>query len=653
MAYIDFDKSELVNLEYSLSREILRTSKSGSYSSTTLVGCNTRKYHGLLVCPVDSMGGARFVLLSSLDVSVVDDDKVFNLGIHKFDGDHFSPRGHKYLRDFSTELIPSLSYRIGSVGLKQERILSDNSDQLLIRFTITEAQKPVTLQFRPVLAFRNIHELTMSNLDANSRVHYIKNGIKMRLYGGFPFLSMQFSKESEFVKVPDWLYGIEYPEEQKRGYDYKEDLFMPGFFELNMKAGESIIFSASAEEADPDKFKTAFSGLTKNKVSRDSFRNCLLNAAQQFIVERNKQTDIIAGYHWFGSWGRDTFISLPGLTLSRGDLKTCRAVLDTQTGKMRGGLFPNMGEAGNYAFNSVDAPLWFIWSVQQYIKAGGKDGWSRYGRAVIQVIEGYISGTGHNIGMHDSGLIYAGSKGEALTWMDAVTPEGPVTPRTGYNVEVNALWYNALCFTWEHIKRGRNRDIKEKIKGLPGKVKDSFLEYFWDDELKYLADYVDARGNRNMFVRPNMLIAASLPFVMPDRSMIKGILDITGSELLTERGLRTLSPKNPNYKGVYRGNQEERDAAYHQGTVWPWLIGPYADAYLRLYGDAGVKRISKLIADFEEVMDEHGISTVSEVYDGNPPHQPGGAISQAWSVAEILRVIDLNDQLTVNKNNET
>ncbi len=647
MAYINFEKTRLVNLEYSLGKELLRTSRTGSYSSTTIVGCNTRKYHGLLVSPVDSLGGEKYVLLSSMDVSVVEGGKVFNLGIHKFGGDHFSPKGHKYLKYFTADLIPALTYEVGTVKLRQERLLSDNSDQIMIRYTIEEAHEPVTLQFRPLMAFRKVHELTMSNLNANTRVENIRNGIRMRLYEGFPYLNMQFSGKSEFVIVPDWVYGVEYPEEHKRGYDFQEDLFVPGYFELKMKAGETIVFSASTEEVNPAGLKTRFTSVLKTKVPRDSFRNCLLNAAQQFIVKRGGNTDIIAGYPWFGSWGRDTFISLPGLTLSRGDLKTCRDVLDTQTGKMEGGLFPNMGEAHNYAFNSVDAPLWFIWSVQQYILAGGRDGWTRYGEAVRQVITSYINGTSFNIGMQDNGLIYAGADGKALTWMDAVTASGPVTPRTGYDVEINALWYNALVFAGYHTKG--SSEFKSLTDKLPEKVRNSFISLFWDEEMQYLADYVEADGTRNMFVRPNMIIAASLPNIMLETRMIKSILDITEKELLTLRGLRTLSPKNPDYKGVYRGAQEERDAAYHQGTVWPWLLGHYAEAYLRIYGEKGIRIISRLVAEFENVMDEHGISSISEVYDGDPPHLPGGAISQAWSVAEILRALDLIDQLSVKK----
>lgn len=649
MAYIDFEKAKLINLEYSLGKEILRTSRTGSYSSTTIVGCNTRKYHGLLVSPVDNFGGERYVLLSSLDVSVVEDSKIFNLGIHKFDGDHYSPKGHKYLRDFTTELIPSLSYEIGTVKLRQERLLSDKSDQLLIRYTVDEALIPVRLQFRPLLSFRKIHELTFSNLHANTRVEKAGNGIKMRLYDGFPYLNMQFSRKPEFIKVPDWIYGIEYPEEQKRGYDFREDLFVPGYFEIGMKKGDSIVFSASTQEVNPAGLKTRFTGVLRSKVPRDSFRNCLLNAAQQFVIKRGAETNIIAGYPWFGSWGRDTFISLPGLTLSRGDLKTCRDVLNTQVRKMKEGLFPNMGQSDNYAFNSVDAPLWFIWSVQQYIKAGGNDGWTRYGRYVRDVIKAYIRGTSFNIGMHDNGLVYAGTEGKALTWMDAVTKDGPVTPRSGYNVEINALWYNALRFAEEHSGESKDTEFDKLTSGLAERLSGNFIEYFWDEDKKYLADFVTSGGTRNMYVRPNMLIAASMPHTMLDRSMIKSILDVAESELLTDRGLRTLSPKSPEYKGIYRGSQDERDSAYHQGTVWPWLLGPYAEAYLKLHGEKGVRKISSLIMKFEDVMDEHGISSISEVYDGDPPHNPGGAISQAWSVAELLRIIDLNDQLTIQK----
>lgn len=360
MSYIKFDKAQVVNLEYSLGREMIRTNRAGSYSSTTLVGCNTRKYHGLLVCPVDEMAGERFVLLSSLDVTVVNKDKSFNIGIRKYKGDYFSPKGHKYVEDYDTDDIPSRIYRVGGVILRQERLLVHYEEQLLMRFTILEASEPMKLQFRPFLAFRNIHQLTHANLAANKKVDFIENGIQSKMYEGFPSLKMQFSTKVEFIPVPDWYLGVEYLEEQKRGYDYSEDLFTPGFFELKAKKGDIIVFSASTKKEKASGLKQKFAKNASGKIPRDSFVNCLKNAAQQFVEKRGGKTLIIAGYPWFGAGGRDTFISLPGLALARHRLDLYRNVLDTQINKMKDGLFPNMGNTGDPAFNSVDAPLWFF-----------------------------------------------------------------------------------------------------------------------------------------------------------------------------------------------------------------------------------------------------------------------------------------------------
>ncbi|MEZ5001107.1 MAG: amylo-alpha-1,6-glucosidase, partial [Bacteroidales bacterium] len=466
----------------------------------------------MLVCPIDSFGGDKYVLLSSLDVSVVQEEKTFNIGIRKYNGEYYSPKGHKYLKDFVTDDIPSMSFEVGTVKVRLERLLSANSDQLFVRYSVTGANGPVRLQFRPVLAFRSIHSLTFSNLSANTRVERISNGVRSKLYEGFPWLNMQFSKEPEFVPVPDWYRGVEYIEEQRRGYDFIEDLFVPGFFELVLNPGENVVFSASTEEVNPAGLKTRFAIERKIKVPRNNYRNCLFNAAQQFIVRRNGNTNIVAGYHWFGSWGRDTFISLPGLTLSRGDIGSCKDVLDTQIKKMKGGLFPNMGSDDNPAFNSVDAPLWFIWSVQQYRLAGGKGSWKLYGKAVRDVIDAYYRGTSFNIGMRDNWLIYAGEPGKALTWMDAVTTSGPVTPRSGYNVEINALWYNAVSFALDMARKKGDQEFVANYEGLPERIKDSFKRYFWDEEEGYLADYLDSDLSRNMDVRPNMLIAGSLPY---------------------------------------------------------------------------------------------------------------------------------------------
>jgi len=649
MSYIKFDKSQVVNLEYSLGREMIRTNRAGSYSSTTLVGCNTRKYHGLLICPIDEFGGERFVLLSSLDVTVVNKDKSFNIGIRKYKGDHFSPRGHKYIEDYDVDNIPSRTYRVGGVILKQERVLVHYEEQLLIKYTVLEASEPMKLQFRPFLAFRNIHQLTHSNLSANTKVDYIENGIESKMYDGFPSLKMQFSTNVEFIPVPDWYFGVEYLEEQKRGYDYSEDLFTPGFFELKAQKGDIIIFSASTKEEKTSGLNQKFTKTVTGKIPRDSFINCLRNAAQQFVEKRGGKTLIIAGYPWFGAWGRDTFISLPGLALALHGLVLYREVLDTQVNNMKDGLFPNMDNASNPAFNSVDAPLWFFWAVQQYIEHGGADGWERYGTAAKSVLNAFKNGTDFNIHMRGNGLIYADAPGKALTWMDAVVYGIPVTPRRGYAVEINALWYNAISFSLEMAAKENDKKFTKEYKMLPDLIKKSFLEIFWDDKLGYLADYVNDDEGKNLFIRPNMVIAVSLPYSMLDKYQMKTVLDVADRDLVTARGLRTLSPSNTLYHGVCNGNQEERDNAYHQGTVWPWLYGPFCEGWLKVYGQQGVQKVKKLIYGLEAVMSEHGISTISEIYDGDPPHSPQGAISQAWSVGEVLRIINLLETKFANQ----
>jgi predicted glycogen debranching enzyme len=644
MSYIKFDKSQIVNLEYSLGREIIRTNRAGSYASTTIVECNTRKYHGLLICPVDELGGGRFVLLSGLDVTVVNNDKSFNIGIRKFKGDYFSPKGHKYIEDFTTESIPSMVFRVGNALLKMERLLVHYEEQLLVRYTILEAPEPMKLLVRPFLAFRSIHELTHANLAANTKIEPVKNGIKSKMYEGFPSLHMQFSVPAEFVHVPDWYLGVEYLEEQKRGYDYSEDLFTPGFFELEANKGDNIVFSASTKEEKPSGFKAKFTRTVSGKIPRDNYVDCLKNAAQQFVQKRHGETLLIAGYPWFGSWGRDTFISLPGLALARHKLALYREVLDTQVGRMKDGLFPNMGTGGNYAFNSVDAPLWFFWALQQYVVNGGSDCFGRYGEAGKSVLNAFKNGTGFNIHMQENGLIYAGAPGKALTWMDAVVNGVPVTQRKGCAVEINALWYNAICFALEIAKSEKDKKFIKEFEKLPELIRKSFLEVFWNEKGGYLADYVNDEEGKNIYVRPNMVIAVSLPFSMLDKEQMKKVLDVADKELVTPRGLRTLSPGNKHYKGTYCGNQETRDSAYHQGTVWPWLLGPFCEGWLKVYGKQGVQKVKNLIYGLEEVMSEHGITTLSEIHDGDPPHTPRGAISQAWSVGEVLRIMDHLDK---------
>jgi predicted glycogen debranching enzyme len=645
MAYLKFDSSQLINLEYSLNREILRSNRVGAYSCTTIIGCNTRKYHGLLICPLENFDNERFVLLSTLDETVIQHNNEFNLGIHKFQGDSYYPKGHKYVQDFEIQVIANITYRVGGVLLRKEILLSDREEQVLIKYTLEEAHSPTKLRFRPFLAFRNIHTLTYANMVADTKITKVVNGIKSNLYPGYPSLYLQLSKEAEFIQVPDWYYGIEYMRELERGYDYKEDLFTPGYFEMEIKKGESVIFSASLSEIAPAILKKKFIEESSKCVLRDSFKNCLINAAQQFIVRRNNKTEIIAGFPWFGVWGRDTFISLPGLTLAIGDTENFLAVIDTMVDRMNGGLFPNMGNEKNPAFNSVDAPLWFFWTLQQYISYSGKqkEVWERYGKNMKDIIKGFIDGLPFNIKKDDNHLIHAGAPGKALTWMDAVVNGVPVTPRTGFQVEINALWYNALMFTLELAEKSVDKKFLESLKDIPEKLKSSFIETFWNEEKGYLADFV-SESKKDWAVRPNMVIAASLDYSPLTDEMKKSIVDLTTSELLTPRGLRTLSPKNSDYKGVYEGTQEVRDKAYHQGTVWPWLLEPYCRAYLKLHKQSGIAHVKKLLYGFEEEMTKNGIGTIAEIYNGDPPHLANGTISQAWSVAALLQIFKMIEE---------
>lgn len=468
----------------------------------------------------------------------------------------------------------------------------------------------------------------------------------MRLYQGYSRLFMQFSKNPEYVHVPDWFYNIEYIREQERGYDYSEDLFVPGFFEIPIEKGESIIFSAGLTEVQASRLGAAFNREVKARTPRDNFVNCLVNSAQQFLVERGDKTEVIAGYPWYGRYSRDTFIALPGLTLELGNTKLFRAVMNTMVQELKGSLFPNTGRGSTLAYNSVDAPLWFFWTIQQYINytKDWSGAWKSWGHAMETILDGYIQGTGFNIRMNELGLIEAGDKGLALTWMDAIVDGKPVTPRTGMPVEVNALWYNALSFYSELALKLENSAAAGKYQEIIGRVTDNFLRVFWNRQKRYLYDYVEG-DYKDEAIRPNQLIAASLPYSLLSDDQARLVLDVVKSVLLTPRGLRSLSPHHPDYKGDYSGDQSERDRAIHQGTVWPWLLGHFAEAWLKIYGKSGLWLIEDIFLDFEEVMREDGIGTISEVYEGNPPHKGGGAISQAWSVAELHRINGLLNKI--------
>ncbi|MCK9422417.1 MAG: amylo-alpha-1,6-glucosidase [Bacteroidales bacterium] len=639
MSYINFDKNQLVNLEYSLNRELIRSNRAGSYANSTIINCNTRKYHGMLITPQPGVDHENHVLVSTMDETVIQMESEFNLGIHKYPGGVYNPKGHKYIRDFVTEPIPKLTYRVGGVILTKEMAFITREDRMIIRYTLVEAHSPTKIKIKPFLAFRNIHTLSKENIFADKKFEKITQGIKVRMYQGYTDLFIQISKTNEYTHVPDWYYKIEYQEEMERGYEYQEDLYVPGFFEFDIGKGESVYVAVGTQEMNPLSMKRAFNDELETRIPRNNFKNCLINAAQQFIVKQGKKTEILAGFPWFGRIGRNTFVALPGLTLIHGDFKTCKSVIDTMIQEMQGPFFPNIGSGNSATYNAVDTPLWFFWTLQQYAEFTGrkKEIWKEYGRKMKTILNNYRQGTEFGIQMDKDGLITAGVPGIPLTWMDAYVDGKPVTPRMGKCIEINALWYNAICFSMEIASLTGDKKFCKDWESISLLIPDSFLETFWNKEKRYMADYVDG-VYKDWAVRPNMILVASLPYSPVSEEIRKEVLSRVKQELLTTRGLRTLTPKSPVFKGTYYGNQSERDSAYHQGTVRPWLLGHFAEGYLRIHGKSGLSIIKGIFQGFEAVMTEHGIGTISEIYDGDPPHTARGAISYATSVAELLRM---------------
>ena len=652
MSYLKFDKSRLINLEYALNRELLRTNRKGSYACSTIIDCNTRKYHGLLVTQVPDIDDGKHVLLNCVDATVVHKDKEFNLGIHKYAGGVYQPKGHKYVQDFDAEDIPILTYNVGDVVLQKEKILDNENDRILIRYEILETSAPIKLRLRPFLTFRNIHSLAKANMYANTRAEMVRNGIRIKLYEGYPFLYLQINTEPEYIHVPDWYYNVEYAEEQARGFEYKEDLFTPGFFEVRLRKKESIVFAAGVEEMKPTGIKHRFTSLRKTRTPRVSYENCLINSAQQFIERHHKTTSMVAGFPWYGSDGRQTMIALPGATLSIGDVDSCKKILNTYIRRMNVALFPSNLAANSDDYDQMDTPLWFFYVLQELEKADPRiDIYEKYGDVMKKILNGYRDGTMHNIKMNDYALIYGGDDEIPLTWMNAMVKEKPVTPRKGMPVEVQALWYNALQYTYQKAKEKKDTSFTEDWFYYLDVVKSSFLSRFWNEKKGYAADFASTK-EVYWQITPNQIIAAALPHSMLSDEQNEMVIKTVRQQLLTKRGLRTLSPANPEYQPHYEGNQYERDRAFHKGTAWPWLLEFYAKANYKLYGVNALDELMEIYHAFEEDMTEYGIGTIAEIYDGDPPHHPRGAISQASSVAALLQIRMMIQELLVIKQNK-
>ena len=634
MSALTFDKSELGNLEYSLQREMLATDRIGGYMSTTIVCCNTRKYHGLMVAPIDDSGKA-YVLLSSLDETIVQHDQSFNLALHRFNGT-YEPRGHKYITDFVYTPTPTITYRVGGVILKKELLWIHKRTQLMIRYTLVDAHSETKLRLRPFLAFRDKHTLSKANMMADGHSYPSVNGVKCRLYDSFPWLYLQTNKpEVEFIPAPDWYYGFEYQQEIARGYEGHEDLMTTGYFETQLKKGESIIFSASLEEMGSIKtIDELYEASVARRTHKIDFQSCLEHSARQFLYRHANQTEIISGYPWHGVDGRQTFISLPGITLQQNHKEDCIDVLDTQVSNMKNGMFTGSASA----VNEVDAPLWFFWTLQRLGEVIGKKKiWEKYGVAMKQLLESYRRGmAGGRVVLNDNGLIWASSYDNALTWMNSQVDGKAITPRNGYQVEVNALWYNAVRYTLELAEENGDKTFVAEWGSLPERTRESFNKLFSMKE-GFLADYVGSEG-ANPFIRPNMIIACGLPYKMLNMEMQVDVIRTVRQHLLTPKGLRTLSPRNPNYKGSQEGSIAERDTAAKNGSVWPWLLSFYVRACFDIDEERYLSTAEEILSAFEEDIQSNGIGSISELYDADPPFAARGAYSQAWSVAAVMEI---------------
>jgi len=631
MAFLKFNKSELVNLEYSLKREILLANKTGAFCSTSIVTCNTRRYHGLLAVPVEKFDGFRHLLLSSLDESLTLRGKRFNLGIHCY-GDIYEPRGHKYIVDFDADPVPCVTYKIGEIVFRKRIALSPDSNQLLIQYELVNAPAKVKLELKPFLAFRSVHGLTGENATANTGFTPVQNGAAFCLYENFPVLNLQLSAATSFKANPVWYKGITYSDEMRRGFDCREDLLVPGSFEVELHSGDTLVVSANAgEPVKAGTLKRRFNAVVEKIGPITSFHDQLVRQADSLIREDGGIKRIVAGYSWlYTGLLRETLASLPGITLyGKHNPKEFEEILDN--------LIAANQERLTSRTTQVEAPLFMAVTLQQYIAYNGhpKAVWEKYGPVMKTIIESYLPGKRQEVAMQPNGLLWAQKDGVALTWMNAYINGRAVTERAGYQVETNALWYNAICFALEHEKKASA--FAKKWTPVKELIEQNFEPLFWNAGMGFLADYVDNNG-QHLELRPNQLWAVSLDHRCVSDEVVSEVMRVVNAELVTRRGIRTLSPRDVRYKGVYEGNQHQRDEAYMNGCAWPFLLAQYCYAGFNMMGANFVKKAEYVTEGFYEDLSKHGVGCFSELYDGDPPHEPHGAISSAMTTSALLNI---------------
>lgn len=652
-------RTDLARLDRSLSLEWLETNGLGGYASSTPLLCHRRRYHGLLVSPAPG-SAKRYAFLSRFEEWLhvergPGDELAVPLSVARYEGE-FSPAGHVHLAGFELAPFPRFTYRVPGGTLQREVLMVRGSPTVLVRWA-WEGEAPVRLRLRALLPFREADDLTFENSEVNEATRPVpraKGGVRVRLYDSLPELALTWgvprgAAPVSFTADPVWYRGIEYAMDLERGYDGHEDLYSPGLFEARLEPGGELVAAATLGRpvTTPRKAWSESSRARRSRALPPGSRGRLEAGADDFLYEdENGRPGVIAGFPWFLEWGRDTFIALPGLTLARDRIDDCARVLSHAAGFLADGLLPNIYgvDVASSHYGSVDAALWFARAVRLFAAAGGDPSLVRDEllATVERIAEGYSSGAGRaaelGIELDDAGLLRVGSEELNPTWMDARTPAGPVTPRAGGPVEIEALWYLLLAHLEEGLRAagrkadaGHWADVRERAGA-------AFVERYWRPDRGVLADVWTERGADHS-IRPNMVIAAALDRSPLTREMRAGIVRRAEAELVTPFGLRTLSPRDPAYLGSYQGGPVQRDSAYHQGTVWPWLAGFHVEACLAAFGDDARRRarLGEWIAGLEACTKSAGLGHVSEVFDGDPPHRPGGSFAQAWSTAEVLR----------------
>ena len=643
---IEFGREICGNLDSALSREWLESNGLGGFASSTIPGLNTRRYHGLLTAATRPPAG-RMLLLSKLEETLFLGDQRYELSANQYPG-AVHPQGYRFLKRFRLDPFPVFTYAVEGVELEKSVFMVQGENATVVEYRLLgSAADDCKLELRPLIAFRDYHSTTHENSDINTAVESAPGLATLTPYSGLPALHLAHNAAS-LDATGFWCRNFEYAVERERGLDFTEDLFSPCAltFEMGARKPATVIASTEVRAAgNAAAFRRAEVARRRAIRAAAPVKNPLVEdlcaAADQFLVARGDQYTVIAGYPWFCDWGRDTMIALPGLTLTTGRPEIARGILLTFAQHVDRGMlpnrFPDAGEQPEY--NTVDATLWFFEAVRSYLEHTGDFDFIReHLYAVLtDILAWHFRGTRHGIKVDPGGLLASGEPGVQLTWMDARVGDWVVTPRHGKPVEIQALWYNALCVMEELAQKFDDHAGENHCKAAAAMARWSFNRFFWNEQAGCLYDVVNG-GPSDASIRPNQILAASLHHSMLTEERARSVVEVVERELLTPRGLRTLSPSDPRYAPHYQGDARSRDSVYHQGTVWPWLMGPFITAYMKVHPPRTARpKMAAWLEDFAQHLSEAGLGQVSEIFDADLPYTPRGCYAQAWSVAELLR----------------